>query len=216
MRRKLAIPVHEPSASQADLSDRPTGRPRRTPRYAWRGRAMSLARDSAVPMALGPQGPPSGAAQGPSQTVRHFPTGITALGIPDHARTAAACSAPGAPRHRRSKLVAAFALTAIVGLGSYVATHSCSTAGLQAGPQPHGRTGHADLHAPLSSPVRQAGDGTGVAAWPWRSVRTKRDPPSSLAGDSARTAPPMAAASSATMASPRPEPIWRFGTRSAR
>ena len=53
--------------------------------------------------------------------------GITALGIPDHARTAAALSAPGAPRHRRSKLVAAFALTAIVGLGSYVATYRALT-----------------------------------------------------------------------------------------
>ncbi len=53
--------------------------------------------------------------------------GITALGVPDPARTAAARSAPGAARRRRSKLVAAFALTATVGLGSYVATYRALT-----------------------------------------------------------------------------------------
>ena len=40
-----------------------------------------------------------------------------------------------------------------------------------------------------------------------RSVTTKREPPSSVTGDSTRTVPPMAAASSATIASPSPEPM---------
>ena len=47
-------------------------------------------------------------------------------------------------------------------------------------------------------------------------VTTKREPPVGPSGDSARTEPPMAAANSATMARPNPEPRRRFGPRSAR
>jgi hypothetical protein len=53
--------------------------------------------------------------------------GITALGIPDQVRNAAARPASAPSPHRRSKLVGAFALTAIVGLGSYVATYRALT-----------------------------------------------------------------------------------------
>ncbi len=46
------------------------------------------------------------------------------MGIPDDARTAAPCPRfPASTRLRRSKLVAAFALTALVGVGSYAATY---------------------------------------------------------------------------------------------
>jgi hypothetical protein len=44
----------------------------------------------------------------------------------------------------------------------------------------------------------------------------KRQPPSDDIGDSACTRAPMAAANSDTMASPRPDPNWRLGPRSAR
>ena len=63
---------------------------------------------------------------------------------------------------------------------------------------------------------RQTIDGIGASACHSRKVTTKRDPPSALTGDSARTVPPMAVANSATIASPSPDPIWRFGPRSAR
>ena len=64
----------------------------------------------------------------------------------------------------------------------------------------------------------QASDGGGdpTPTCHGRNVSTKREPPSSLAGDSAWTVPPMAAASSATIARPSPDPIRRFGPRSAR
>ncbi len=42
-------------------------------------------------------------------------------------------------------------------------------------------------------------------------VTTMRVPPARLVGDSARTDPPMAETSSATMARPRPVPTWRAG-----
>jgi hypothetical protein len=53
--------------------------------------------------------------------------GITTLGIPDHARATAARSASAPSTHRRSKLVGAFALTATIGLGSYIATYRALT-----------------------------------------------------------------------------------------
>jgi hypothetical protein len=62
----------------------------------------------------------------------------------------------------------------------------------------------------------QTPDGTDAAACHCRKVSTKREPPWSVSGDSARTVPPIATASSATIASPNPEPIRRFGPRSAR
>jgi hypothetical protein len=47
-----------------------------------------------------------------------------AVGISDEARTAASRPKPVASRRlRRSKLVAAFAVTALVGIGSYAATY---------------------------------------------------------------------------------------------
>ena len=54
--------------------------------------------------------------------------GIIAVGIPGEARTAA--TRPGQPaskQHRRSKLVAAFAITALVGAGSYAGTYRALT-----------------------------------------------------------------------------------------
>jgi hypothetical protein len=53
----------------------------------------------------------------------------------------------------------------------------------------------------------QTSDGRGTAACHGRNVSTKREPPSSSTGDSAWTVPPMAVASSATIARPSPEPI---------
>ena len=67
-----------------------------------------------------------------------------------------------------------------------------------------------------SRPCPQTAGGAGTAACHWRRVKTKRDPPTPLTGDSALTVAPMAAASSATIARPSPEPICRFGPRSAR
>jgi hypothetical protein len=50
--------------------------------------------------------------------------GIIAVGIPDEARTAPPRTRLRAStRLRRSKLVAAFAFTALVGVGSYAATY---------------------------------------------------------------------------------------------
>jgi hypothetical protein len=63
---------------------------------------------------------------------------------------------------------------------------------------------------------RQTIAGSGAAACHCRKVTTKRDPPSAVSGDSARTVPPMAVANSATIARPSPDPIRRFGPRSAR
>lgn len=48
-----------------------------------------------------------------------------------------------------------------------------------------------------------------------RNQTSKREPPSGPSGDTARTFPPMAAANSATMASPSPEPIGLLRPRSA-
>ena len=78
--------------------------------------------------------------------------GITALGVPDQNRTAAALSAPGAANRRRSKLVAAFALTTVVGLGSYVATYRALTV-VSTPAASHTVAPATPTATPLSSPV---------------------------------------------------------------
>jgi hypothetical protein len=98
--------------------------------------------------------------QGSTQFFRNSPVEISAVGIAEDARSGAARPRRRSAKHlRRTKLVAAFALTVLVGVGSYAGTYRA----LVLVSEPAGATGSV---APLSP------GGTGAVHAPVTSART--------------------------------------------
>jgi hypothetical protein len=122
----------------------------------------------------------------------------------------------GAGRHRDVRRHLPRALPHVRAAGGARFGHADHLGGSPHRDGPVNGDGQPGSSSPLSATAGQAGDGRGAAASHCRRLTTNRDPPSASIGDSARTVPPMAVASSATIARPSPEPIWRFGPRSAR
>jgi hypothetical protein len=83
--------------------------------------------------------------------------GVTAVSITDDARTGAARPRIRSARHlRRTKLVSAFAITALVGVGSYAATYRAlvlvsEPAAATGSVAPFSPGGTGPLHAPVTS-----------------------------------------------------------------